>query len=66
MATAPKDSCQPKKNQSLKSFRIYSLVVPSLLFILAVETVCVFMNIPGTLGAANTVLGKLPKLSTTI
>jgi hypothetical protein len=63
MANGPlQDSCQPTKNQSLKTFRIYSIVVPSLFFILAVETVYIFMNVPGSLGNAHTVIGKLPKL----
>lgn len=60
------DSCQPNKNQSLNSFRVYSILVPCLLFILAIETFYIFMYYPGTLGNAKTVLGKFSKLPSNI
>ena len=60
------DSCQPNKNRSLNSFRFYSIVVPCLLFILAIETFYIFMYYPGTLGNATMVLGKMTKLPSNI
>jgi hypothetical protein len=60
------DTCQPNKNKVLNAFRVYSIVVPSLLFVLALEVVYICMNMPGTLGNAKTVLGKLPKLPSNI
>ena len=56
------DSCQPNKNKSLKSFRIYSIVVPTLIFTVILEAIFVFMAIPQTLGNALTITGKLPVL----
>lgn len=56
------DSCQPNKNKSLKSFRIYSIVVPTLIFIVILEAIFVFMAIPQTIGNALTTTGKLPPL----
>ena len=57
------DSCQPNKNKAaLNSFRFYSIVLPTLLFILAVETFIILMYYPASLGNATTVFGKFPKL----
>ena len=56
------DSCSPMSNLTLKSFRIYSIVIPIVTFILILEAIFVFMTIPDTLGSAVTVKGKLPAL----
>ena len=56
------DSCSPKSNLTLKSFRIYSILIPILTFILILEAIFVFMTIPDTLGSAVTIKGKLPAL----
>lgn len=56
------DSCNPMSNLTLKSFRIYSIVFPVIIFILILEGIFVFMAIPDTLGSAVTVKGKLPAL----
>ena len=56
------DSCSPMSNLTLKAFRIYSIVIPVIIFILILEAIFVFMAIPDTLGSALTVKGKLPAL----
>ena len=56
------DSCQPNKNKSINNFRVYTIIFPILAFILTAEIIYVFMHVPGTLGNATTVIGKLPKL----
>lgn len=56
------DSCQPNKNVKLQSFRIYSILLPCLIFIFMVECIFVFMSIPQNLGNALTITGKLPAL----
>ena len=56
------DSCQPMKALKLKTFRIYSIIIPVLVFILIIEAVFVFMSIPETLGNALSIKGKLPTL----
>ena len=56
------DTCSPTRNLTLKSFRIYSILVPSLLFILAVEGIMIFMRLPSTFGSAITMKSTLPGL----
>jgi len=40
------DTCKPGNNITLKPYRIYSILVPSLVFILMIEGVMIFMKIP--------------------
>ena len=40
------DTCNPASKLVLYSFRIYSLVIPTLLFILLLETIFVFSAVP--------------------
>ena len=56
------DSCQPRRGQTLKTFRIYSLIFPVIIFILMLEVIFVFMSVPQDLGNALTIKGKLPAL----
>ena len=49
------DTCTPERNVTLKSYRIYSILVPSLVFILMIEGVMIFMKVPGMgIGSALT------------
>jgi hypothetical protein len=56
------DSCNPTRNLTLKSYRIYSVLIPILAFIFMLESIFVFMAIPSDLGNAFTVEGKLKPL----
>ena len=56
------DSCAPTRNLTLNSFRIYTILIPTLIFILLLESVFVFMSIPETLGNSLSIKGKLPSL----
>jgi hypothetical protein len=60
------DSCQPTKDAMLRPFRVYSIIIPCLLFILFIETVVIFSYIPISLGSALTITGSLPKLPQSI
>jgi len=60
------DTCQPNKNKTLNAFRFYSIVLPILLSLLAIESFVIFIYYPSTLGNASTVTGKLPKLPSNI
>ena len=55
-------SCEPNKRKQIKTFRVYSIIVPIAIFLLVLEAIYIGMNIPGTLGNAKTTLGFLPKL----
>ena len=57
------DSCNPTRDLKLKTFRIYSIVFPIIIFVLMLEAVFVFMAIPEKLGNALTITGSLPKLA---
>jgi len=53
------DSCNPTRNLTLKSYRIYSILIPIVIFLFMLETFFVFMAIPSELGDAFTIEGKL-------
>lgn len=55
------DSCKPLKGLKLNSFRIYSIIIPTLLFILAIEAVMIFASLPTTMGSALSV-SKIPSI----
>jgi len=40
------DTCDPASKLVLYSFRIYSIILPTLLFILLLETIFVFSSVP--------------------
>jgi hypothetical protein len=42
------DTCAPASKLVLYSFRIYSIVLPTLLFILLLETIYVFSAVPAS------------------
>jgi hypothetical protein len=50
------------KGLTLKTFRIYSIVIPVLLFILVIEAVMIFSSLPSTLGTALSVVSSAPIL----
>lgn len=54
------DTCSPGKNKSLQTYRIYSIVMPSVVALLILEGVYILGNIPGNLGSAFTIKGSLP------
>lgn len=56
------DTCSPGKNRSLQTYRIYSILMPSILGLLILEGIYVIANIPGNLGSALTMKGSLPPL----
>lgn len=57
---AQTDTCTPMRNLTLKSYRIYSILVPSLVFFLMVEGVMIFMTLPSSFGSAVTMKSSLP------
>jgi hypothetical protein len=50
MAQTLKDTCTPKEKLRTYTFRIYSIVVPALVFFLLLETVFVFAITPSKFG----------------
>ena len=54
------DTCTPMRNLTLKSFRIYSIVIPTLVFFLMIEGVFIFMTLPSSFGSAVTMKTTLP------
>jgi hypothetical protein len=56
------DTCNPKPSLQINAFRIWSIIIPTMLFILMVECLFVFSMIPDSIGNALTLTGKLPAL----
>jgi hypothetical protein len=56
------DTCSPGKNKKLQTYRIYSIVMPSILGLLIMEGVYIIASIPGNLGSALTIKGSLPPM----
>jgi hypothetical protein len=56
-----KDTCTPANNFTLKTYRIYSIIIPALIFILIIEAIYVFMKLPSTFGSATTMKLTLTK-----
>jgi len=51
------DSCNPFLKVKSHPYRIYSVVIPTVILIFILESVYVFLSIPATLGTALTTLG---------
>jgi hypothetical protein len=61
-SVALEDSCNPNSNPSLHTYRIFTILVPCLLFILVIEIVWIFITYPQSIGNAYTIVGNLKKL----
>jgi hypothetical protein len=49
------DTCSPGKNRQLQTYRIYSIIIPSVLAVLFMETIYIISHIPGNLGSMPTI-----------
>ena len=55
------DSCNPKFK--IYDFRIYSLLIPAVLILFALECIYVFMIVPSNIGRAVDTQGPLKQMS---
>jgi len=58
------DTCNPFAKLRLQPYRIYSILIPMVVFILILESVFVFMSIPESIGNALTTMGPFPQVKT--